>query len=161
MTNFLEDEAAQANLSKSLLAAARGVDETGNQTVIPVVQEELIVGKRVLKTGKGIRVIKTVSEREEIVDELLARDDVMFERISLNRVLDAADIPDIRFEGETTIVPILEEILVVEKRTVLKEELRITRRHYEIREPQKVVLRTEEVSIEHFDEQPANAVKSA
>ncbi|MBA2350793.1 MAG: YsnF/AvaK domain-containing protein [Burkholderiales bacterium] len=159
MPKFFEDESAQENLSKSLLAAARGVDETGNQTVIPVVREELVVSKRVVETGQGIRVTKTVSEREEIVDELLARDDVVFERVSLNQVVAATEIPDVRYEGETMIVPILEEILVVEKRTILKEELRISRRHYEVREPQRVVLRSEEVSIEQFDERSSDAVE--
>ncbi|MDQ3196482.1 MAG: YsnF/AvaK domain-containing protein [Pseudomonadota bacterium] len=159
MPKFFEDESAQENLSKSLLAAARGVDETGNQTVIPVVREELVVSKRVVETGQGIRVTKTVSEREEIVDELLARDDVVFERVSLNQVVAATEIPDVRYEGETMIVPILEEILVVEKRTILKEELRISRRHYEVREPQRVVLRSEEASIEQFDERSSDAVE--
>lgn len=51
------------------------------------------------------------------------------------------------------VVPVLEEIMVVEKRTILKEELRITSTRREVREPQRVVLRKEEVSVEHFDEQ--------
>lgn len=152
-TKFFEDETAQANLSKSLLAAARGVDETGNQTVIPVVQEELVVAKRVIETGKGIRVTKTVSEREEIVDELLARDGVSVERVSINKVVPAADeLPVTRYDGATMIVPILEEVLVIEKRTILKEELRITSTRREVREPQRIVLRNEEVSVDHFDE---------
>ena len=36
--------------------------------------------------------------------------------------------PQIRTEGDVTIVPVLEEVLVVEKRLVLKEELHIRRR---------------------------------
>lgn len=36
--------------------------------------------------------------------------------------------PEIRTEGDVTIVPVLEEVLVVEKRLVLKEELHIRRR---------------------------------
>lgn len=93
MTKFFEGESAQENLSKSLLEAARGVDETGNQTVVPVVQEELVVGKRVVETGQGIRVTKTVSEREEIVDELLAKDDVTFERVTIDKIIDAGIFP--------------------------------------------------------------------
>jgi len=114
MSQFFKDAAAQANLSKSLLAAARGVDETNNRTVIPVVQEELVVSKRVVETGHGIRVTKTVSEREEIVDELLAREDVVVERVRVNQVVDVANLPGTRYEGETMIVPALEEVLIVE-----------------------------------------------
>jgi stress response protein YsnF len=35
--------------------------------------------------------------------------------------------PKMRTEGNVTILPIVEEVLVVEKRLLLKEELRITR----------------------------------
>ena len=76
------------------------------------------------------------------------------ERVSVNRVVDAANIPGIRQEGSTIIVPVLEEILVVEKRTFVKEELRITSTRREVREPEKFVLRSEEVSVERFDERP-------
>jgi len=123
-----------------------------DQTIIPVVREELEVDKRMVETGKGARVRKTVSEREQIVDEPLLREEVTVERVEFNEVIEGAEIPITRHEGETTIVPILEEILIIEKCTVLKGEVRITRHRREVREPQKVVLRTDEVSVEHFDE---------
>lgn len=72
-------------------------------------QEELVIDKRVVETGKGVRVTKTVSEREEIVDEPLSRSDVVVERISVNEAIDAGDIPRTRYEGETMIVPILKK----------------------------------------------------
>jgi len=122
------------------------------QGTVPVVREELAVGKRTVETGEGIRVTKTVSERQQVVDEVLAKEDVAVERVSVNRVVDAANIPGIRQEGSTIIVPVLEEILVVEKRTFVKEELRITSTRREVREPEKFVLRSEEVSVERFDE---------
>jgi len=123
------------------------------QVVIPVVREELAVGKRTVETGEGVRVTKTVSERQEVVDELLAKEDLTVERVSVNRLVDAASIPGIRYEGTTIIIPVLEEIVVVEKRTMVKEELRITSTRREVRDPQRIVLRSEEVSVEHFDEQ--------
>jgi stress response protein YsnF len=69
------------------------------------------------------------------------------------------------------IVPLLEEVLVVEKRLVLKEELRITKRQHKTRKPQRVTLRSEEVRVEHLDsseqqrgkdkgEQPTSAASS-
>ena len=51
------------------------------------------------------------------------------------------------------IIPVLEEVLVIQKRTVLKEELHVTRLRREVHhEPQHVVLRAEEVTVEHFDD---------
>ena len=122
------------------------------QGAIPVVREELAVGRRIVETGKGVRVTKTVTEHEHVVDEGLAKEDTTVERVSVNRVVDPENIPRIRHEGNTMIVPVLEEVLVVEKRTILKEELRITSARREVREPQRFVLRSEEVSVECFDE---------
>lgn len=115
-------------------------------------REELDVRKRVVETGQGIRVTKTVRQREELFDELLGRDDVVVERVAINEIVSAAELPCVRYDGTTMIVPVLEEVLVVEKRTILKEEFRITSRRREVREQQRIVLRSEEVSIEHFDE---------
>ncbi len=50
------------------------------------------------------------------------------------------------------IIPVLEEMLVVEKRLVLKEEIRITKRRVDQTEKASVVLREEHIDIEHIDE---------
>jgi uncharacterized protein (TIGR02271 family) len=55
-----------------------------------------------------------------------------------------------RYEGDTLIVPVFEETLVVEKRLVLKEELRITKRRAERHRPRRTTLRHEEVSVERI-----------
>lgn len=115
---------------------------------IAVVREELAVGKRTVDTGKGVRVAKSVSQREEVVDQPLTAHDVQVERVSVGRVVDAGKLPCVRHEGDTLIVPVLEEVLCVEKRTVLKEELRITSTRREVRKPERVVLRSEQVSVE-------------
>jgi uncharacterized protein (TIGR02271 family) len=128
---------------------------THQQTVIPVLCEELTVDKREVETGKGVRITKSVSEREEIVDEPLTKDEVVVERVAINKIVDDSDIPSIHYEGETMVVPILEEVLVTEKRTRIKEEVRITRQRREFRDPQRFVLRTEQVSAEHFND-PGN-----
>jgi uncharacterized protein (TIGR02271 family) len=125
---------------------------THQQTVIPVLREELTVGKRVVETGKGVRITKSVSEREEIVDEPLTKDEVVVERVAINKIVDDSDIPSVHYDGETMVVPILEEVLVTEKRTLIKEEVRITRQRREFRDPQRFVLRTEQVSAEHFND---------
>jgi stress response protein YsnF len=121
-------------------------------TTIPVVREEPVVRKRPVETGSGVRIAKTVAQREHVVEEMLAKDDVVVERVSIGRAVDAANLPGIRYEGDTMIVPVLEEILVAEKRTILKEELRITSTRREVREQQRVVLRSEEVSVDPFEE---------
>jgi stress response protein YsnF len=46
------------------------------------------------------------------------------------------------------IIPLLEEVLVIEKRLILREEVHIKKRHREVHAPQEVLLRKEEVEIE-------------
>jgi len=127
------------------LARTGGRPDTSNERVIPVLVEELAVQKRVAETGK-VRITKTVHEREEVVDEPLVREEVEVERVPIQRVVDGP-VP-IRDEDGTTIIPILEEVLVVEKRLMLKEELHIRKRRVEIHQPQQVTLRCEEARVE-------------
>ena len=111
--------------------------------VIPLVAEEATVGKRVVETGK-VRLNKTVTTRVEPVDVALSREEVV--RVPRGTPVDQA--PAIRHEGETMIVPVVAEVLVVTKRLVLREELHVTRRRVERRERQEVTLRAEEVAVE-------------
>lgn len=134
---------------EELAAAARGQAPVA---VVPVMEEELRVGKRVVETGR-VRIHKTVHEHEEVVDEPLMREEYDVERVPIDEFVDGPVGP--RHEGETLIVPVLEEVLVVEKRLVVREELRITRKRTEERRPQRVKLLREEVSVERSDEDVA------
>ncbi len=127
-------------------SVARPLGESGDGSVtVPLMEETLRVTKREVVTG-GVRLVKRVTEREETVDEPLLRESVRVERVPINRLV--AETPGSRQEGDTLIVPILEEVLVVEKRLMLMEEVRITRTRTEVREPQTVTLRSEEAVIE-------------
>jgi len=116
--------------------------------VLPVIEEELELRKRTVETG-GLRVHKTVHEREEMVDEPLLREELQIERVPINRPVNAP--PEVRHEGDVTIIPVLEEVLVVEKRLVLKEELHVKRSRRLDSSPQRVTLRSEEATIERIE----------
>ena len=124
----------------------------GEEVRIPVIQEEAVVRTREVEGG-GVRVHKTVTEREEVVQQPTYHEDVDVQRIAIGRVVDI--VPEVREEGDTLIIPVLEEMLVVEKRLVLKEELRITRRRSQQMEEARVVLREEQVRVEQIDERQA------
>lgn len=121
-----------------------GRDEI-ERLVVPLVEEQAEVGTRRVETGR-VRVTKTVTERTEVADLPLTREEVDVERVAVNRVIDGPVEP--RREGDTLIVPVVEEVLVVEKRLLLREELRITTRRTETRDPQTVTLRREEAVVE-------------
>ena len=56
-------------------------------------------------------------------------------------------MPTISQEGDTTIIPVVEEIVVVERRLVLKEEVRIRRVSTKDQHQETVVLREQEAVI--------------
>lgn len=128
-----------------------GAAQTAQMT-FPVMEEEMDVATRVIDTGKGIRVHKTVSEREEVVNQPLLREEIAVEHVTVGRDISDSELPQVRYEGQTMIVPVLEEVLVVQKRLMLKEELHITRQRREVQETQSVLLRSEQISVERFDE---------
>ena len=114
---------------------------------IPVTEERLVRQKRKVETGR-VRVTKRVSTHVEQVDQPLVQETVHVERVVVNRPVDEP-VPA-RHEGDTLIIPVFEETLVVRKQLVLKEELRVTRRRTESHRPQQVTLRREEVSVERL-----------
>ena len=98
--------------------------QDGPDATIPLVEEELNVGKRRLETGRvRVRVLtdtETVNAQASLFDQR-----VEVKHVPIGR--EVTEIPAVRQEGETTIIPVLEEVLVVEKRLVLLEEVHVKR----------------------------------
>lgn len=93
--------------------------------VIPILEEELHVEERYVTTGK-VRVRTVVDVVEEMAKASLDEETVEVKRVPIDREVDQP--PAVRTEDDVTIIPIMEEILVVEKKLILKEELHIRKR---------------------------------
>lgn len=119
----------------------------GDEVVIPLVAETLSVGRREVETGR-VRFSTTVTERVETIDEPLFKTVVEVKRVGVARFVDAP--PAVRYEQDVMIVPIMEEVLIVEKRLRVKEEVYISQKREEYRSPQQVTLRTETLSEERL-----------
>lgn len=128
------------------------VDPLGREErlTLPVIEESLHVEKRAV-VGGGYRLRKRVDTQVATVDELLRNYKVEIERIPVNAPLGSDDIPEPRYEGDTLVIPVIEEVIVTEKRLVLTEEIRITRVHGTHRKPQQVELRKEQIDIEKLE----------
>ena len=115
------------------------------EEALPLVEEEVRVRKEKRETGR-VHIRKRVREHTETVDEPLLRETVNVERVPIGTVI--SEPAQTRRDGDTTIVPVMEERLVVVKELVLKEELHITRHQTTHHAPQDVVLRREEAEVE-------------
>ena len=118
------------------------------RVTVPVVEERAVVRKRKKVTG-AVRVRTLVREDERLVDEPLAAERVEVERVPVDRWVEAP-VP-VRQEGETTIVTLHEEVVVVETRLRATEEVHLVRRRATRRAPQRVTLRREEAVVERLD----------
>ena len=119
------------------------------ERTVPVTEEQLEIGRRVVDTGRTLRLRKRVEEVPGTVHEPLAREVVEARRVPVGRVLQGP--VGIRHEGDVTIVPVVEERLVMRKELFLVEEIHLTRRR-EVRDAdEQVTLRRESVVIERFD----------
>lgn len=147
-----EKAAAGAAPRGRVEAAGPLVNEAGEPvTVLPVIEEAISVSKQRRVTGT-VRLTKTVREEEAVVDEPLLTERVVVERVSMNRPV--SEIPSPRQENDTLVLPVVEEVLVVEKRLVLKEEVRIRRIREERHEPQRIAVRREQLKVERREGKP-------
>jgi len=126
-------------------------DEAEAPVSIPLHEEVLEPVVRDVRLGDVV-IHKRVEETpvERTVD--LQREDVSVERVAIDREVD--QVPEPRYEGDTLVIPLVEEVLVTGKRLVLREEVRITRHARTEQTEIRDVLRREVVDIE---ERPAGA----
>jgi uncharacterized protein (TIGR02271 family) len=139
----IADDREAENRSGNLRKTAIGTTD-GEPEKVRLLAEELNLGRDRVETGR-VRVQVVTREHEEFVNISLTQEKVEIERIAINRTVDA--VPSRRQDGDVTIIPVVEEVLVVERRLILKEELhvrivRTTEDHQE-----HVVLRRQEAVI--------------
>src|SRR5688500_9033836 len=91
---------------------------------IPLVEERISIEKRQVEAGR-LQVNVSVKEREELIPVELQHDELTIERVPRN--VPVSELPSVRHEGNLTIIPVVEEEVVVEKRLVLVEEIHVRR----------------------------------
>jgi len=114
---------------------------------VPLTEEVVKVSKREVVTGR-VRIRTLEESSDELVRQELDTAQVSVTRVPVNRIVDRTPVP--RTEGDVMIVPVLEEVLVVEKKLLLKEEIHIRRTLTKETVEQSVTLRKQRAKIEEF-----------
>lgn len=120
-----------------------------NSVTIPRIEEEVHIDKNIVESGK-VHIRKLIKEHQELVDIPLLKEEVKVKRLQKNEFVSTAP-PPVRQEGDTTIISVLEEVTIVEKRLLLVEEVHITKNQIHEKLSHKVLLRKEEINIERTD----------
>lgn len=123
-------------------------------TVLKLEAEELSVGRRSVDRGIVRVRLETTHQRVD-VDELVSHERIEIERVAIGREVEVA--PPTREEGDLTIIPVMAEIVVVTRKLVLKEEVRL--RRVQTTEPHRetVDLRVQEAVITRATAEPGSA----
>lgn len=100
---------------------------------LPLAVEDVSISRRRI-AGDLVRLSIKTQTQEHLVDEELTHEQVIVEHVAVGRTVDS--VPEIRVEGDVTIVPVVTEEIVVQRRLVLTEEIhmrrvRVTGRHRE------------------------------
>jgi len=136
--------AAQPVAAESLTAEAVAEDSLTAQSIADDAEDE--DGPRTLVAGRNLRIRQQVRGHSEQVEVSLLHEDLEVTRVAVDRIVDGPVPP--RQEGDVTIYSVLEEVLVVEKRLVVREELHVRVRRSERVETRQVDLQSEELAVE-------------
>ncbi len=123
--------------------------------IVPVIEEQLQIDTQLIETGV-VRIAKQVTEEIQTVDLPTIKEEVVVDRVAIYQYVDTP--PAVRYEGDTTIFPVLREVLVTEKKLLLVEEVRVTRHRTTEQNVQEFTLRKEEITVERSvsdNERPA------
>jgi stress response protein YsnF len=121
------------------------------EQVIRLLAEQISVERRRVETGRIIATVAT-HHHEHVIKEVLVSERVEVERVPIGRIVEA--VPSVREEGDTTIIPVVEEVLVIERRLVLKEEVHLRRVRVRETHAASVVTRTQDVVVTRSESQP-------
>lgn len=117
--------------------------ETTIETV-PVAEEDIVVGKET-KVAESVKVEIKVHQDVKAINEMLMAEEIEVRRVAVNQVIDAP--AKVRTEGETTVIPIMKEELIVTKQLILVEELHVTKRRAAQPDNRTVSVRREEAVV--------------
>ena len=91
---------------------------------LSLIEEQLVIDKRAVRDG-SVRVSTKTEFVTEAAEARLDSENVEVTRVAIGR--EVSEAPAVRTDGDVTIVPVMEEVLVVEKRLMLVEEIHIRR----------------------------------
>jgi uncharacterized protein (TIGR02271 family) len=122
------------------------IQENDEKTVLPVIEEHVVISKEVIETGKVI-IKKRVKEEEAYVNIPIIQEAYQVERKPGRKEL-LNEHPSIRTEGDKMIIPVVREVLVIEKKYEVLEEVHVIKTKTEVPHLQQITLLKEEVIVE-------------
>ena len=115
---------------------------------ISLQSEEVTVSRHEV-AGDTVRIGTVTREHDHHINESLTHTRVDIERVPVGRLIES--VPPIRDEGDTTVLSVVEEVIVIERRLIPKEEVRIRRVLVAERYQDIVAARHQDVTINRIE----------
>lgn len=126
-------------------------DDGKKRHTVTLAEERLELGTKKV-VDRRVRITRATRVDEKNITAELTQENVDIKRFAKNEVLEAQNIPQIRQEGDVTIIPIIEERVEIIKHYVLTEEIHIIKKRSTERHQEIITLRSQEIIISTEDE---------
>jgi stress response protein YsnF len=124
-----------------------------NIEFLPVVEETASLATRRVVTGR-VRIVTRTEEVDHLLPAALSSVEVDVVRVPVGRKIEA--VPDVVTEGDLTIIPVVEERLVVTRELYLREEIHVRRVERTETVEIPTTIRRQTAQIERLPADPAN-----
>ncbi|WP_391488026.1 DUF2382 domain-containing protein [Leclercia tamurae] len=126
-------------------------DDGKKRHTVTLAEERLELGTKKV-VDRRVRITRATRVDEKNITAELTQENADIKRFAKNEVLEAQNIPQIRQEGDVTIIPIIEERVEIIKHYVLTEEIHIIKKRSTERHQEIIRLRSQEIIISTEDE---------
>lgn len=116
----------------------------GEHHVLALHDEQLVVSKRTVPRAT-VRVATVTRSEDRLVEQELTHERIEIERVPINIFVETA--PPVRTEGDLTILPVLEEVVIVQRRLLLREEVHVRRVRQAGQHVETVVVRSQDAVV--------------
>ena len=115
---------------------------------INILKEQPLVQKQIVEKA-SVHIEKKVHHNEETIQIPVISEEVQVKKVPVNQYVET--MPPMRYEGDTIVIPVIKEILIVEKKLLLVEEVYITKHTNTTTEEKNIILREEEIIVQRFN----------
>ncbi|MCT9846039.1 YsnF/AvaK domain-containing protein [Leclercia adecarboxylata ATCC 23216 = NBRC 102595] len=126
-------------------------DDGKKRHTVTLAEERLELGTKKV-VDRRVLITRATRVDEKNITAELTQENADIKRFAKNEVLEAQNIPQIRQEGDVTIIPIIEERVEIIKHYVLTEEIHIIKKRSTERHQEIITLRSQEIIISTEDE---------
>ncbi|WP_435927509.1 DUF2382 domain-containing protein [Dryocola sp. BD613] len=126
-------------------------DRISAKNTVSLAEERVELGTKKV-VDRRVRLKRSTRAEEKLIETELTHEDVVIERVAKNEAVKAGNIPQVRQEGDVTIIPIIEERIEIIKYYVLTEEVHVIKNLRTETHQENIILRSQEINISTEDE---------